>query len=135
METNCIHICAEISQALEPVFSSTAQVLSAILFGSLATGDCTGKSDVDIAVYVKDPGVFSFRDRLALHGNCCRALRRNDVDLVVMNQLANLILLENIIRQGKVIYSIDDNELDFFIVKKLHQAIDFRLQRDRAMKA
>lgn len=133
MKKNCSSICAEITQSLEPVFSPAPQVLSAVLFGSLATGDYSEKSDIDIAVFVKDPGNFSFRDRLALHGACCRALHRNDVDLVVMNQLENLILLEHIIREGRVIYSIDHDELDIFRVKKLHQVIDFRFQRERAM--
>lgn len=133
MEKNRSTICAEITQAVEPVLSSAPQVLSAVLFGSLATGSCSGKSDIDLAVYVRDPDKFSFRDRLALQGDCCRALHRNDVDLVVMNQLDNLILLEHIIREGIVIYSIANDQLDIFMVQKIHQVIDFRHQRERAM--
>ena len=133
MEKKLLPTCAKISQALEPVFAKAPQVLSAILFGSLATESYSERSDIDLAVFVKTPSNFSFRDRLELHGDCCRALRRNDVDLVVMNQLANLILLEHIIREGRVIYTIDQDQFDYFLVKKLHQAIDFRFQRDRAM--
>lgn len=133
MKVNCSTICEEISLALEPVFSSSSQILSALFFGSIATGEYSPKSDIDIAVYVRDPSKFLFRDRLELHGACCRALCRNDVDLVVMNQLRNLILLEHIIRKGKVIYSIDHDELDNFMVETLHKVIDFRYQRDNAM--
>ena len=98
MEKNCPPIHAEIAQALEPVFSASSKVLAALVFGSSARGENTGKSDIDIAVYVRDPERFTLRHRMALHGDCCRALNRNDVDLVVMNQLGNLILLEHIIR-------------------------------------
>ncbi len=122
-----------ISQRLSPVFSSNRNILAAVLFGSQATGENTDRSDIDIAVYVKAPGRFSFKDRLALHGDCCRALHRDDVDLVVMNQLENLILLEHIIREGKEIYVQDRGPFDIFTVTKLHQIIDFRQQRKRAM--
>ena len=115
------------------MFSSSSQILSAVLFGSSAKGDHTGKSDVDIAVYVREPLKFSLPDRLAIHGDCCRALKRDDVNLVVMNQAENLILLEHIIREGIVIYSIDQDELDIFMVETLHKVIDFRNHRDRAM--
>lgn len=127
--------CTEIARILNPVFSVVPEVVSAFLFGSLATGDGTSGSDIDIAVYVTDPKAFSFSDKLTLHGDCCRALRRNDVDLVVMNQMRNLLLLEHILREGRVIYSTDSAELDYFMVTKLHQAIDFRLHRRRAMGA
>jgi len=124
---------AQIAQTLESVFTSKPAVLAAVLFGSQATGDNTNRSDVDIAVYVKDPANFSFRERLALHADCCRALQRNDVDVVVMNQLNNLILLEHIIREGKEIYVLDRVPFDIFTVTKLHQVIDFRHQRKKAM--
>lgn len=133
MEKDCSPIHAEITQALEPVFSVSSKVLAALIFGSSARGDNADISDIDLAVYVREPRKFSLRDRLALRGDCCRALIRNDVDLVVMNQLTNLILLDHIIREGTVIYSIDQDELDTFMVEALHKIIDFRHQRDRAM--
>lgn len=129
MDTNV----PEISELLKPMFSATPQVQSAVLFGSLVTGELTPQSDVDIAIYVQEPSTFSFRDRLALRGDCCRALKRNDIDLVVMNQMKNLILLETIIRTNIVIYTTNQNDLDIFFVDMLHRAIDFRFQRTQAI--
>ncbi|WP_136805319.1 type VII toxin-antitoxin system MntA family adenylyltransferase antitoxin [Desulfosediminicola flagellatus] len=133
MEQQKTHSIQEVSAKLLPLFNGSADVVFTFLFGSLASGHYSHLSDVDIAVYVKDPHNFSFNDKLTLQADCCRALKRNDVDLVVVNQMNNLILLENIIREGEVIYVQDQMILDEFVVTKLHQVIDFKCQRERAM--
>jgi len=60
MEKKLPPACAEIGQTLQPVFSGAPQVSSAVIFGSLATGENSEKSAIDIAVLVKDPSNFSF---------------------------------------------------------------------------
>ena len=133
MEKQIPHSIQDISEKLLPVFNISEDVVFAFLFGSVASGQSSHLSDVDIAVYVKDAQKFSFNDKLALQADCCRVLKRNDIDLVVVNQMNNLILLENILREGQVIYVQDQMLLDEFVVTKLHQVIDFKCQRERAM--
>ncbi len=120
----------DIIKTLSTVFERSGSIRFAYLFGSVAKGEITPLSDIDVAVYLRDVGpeaVFDFK--LSLHGDICRALKRNDVDLVVLNTVANNMLIENIIRHGVVIYDLDNDAREDYEVTSLHQAIDFKTQR------
>lgn len=116
---------------LRPVFDGYPEIIYGYLFGSKAQGTDGATSDVDLAVYVQDPRAFSFSRKLMLQGACCRALQRNNIDLVVLNQTRNLMLLEQIIQHGVIILDHDPGQRFDFEVKILHQALDFRQQRQR----
>ena len=119
------------SEILQNVFIKYKQISFAYLFGSTATGQQTALSDVDIAVYLRKSSRFSFDDTLSFHGDCCRVLKRNDVDVLILNTTKNLILLEDIIHHGHIIYNIDSMLLNDFELRTLHIASDFRWQRLR----
>ncbi|MBI4746683.1 MAG: nucleotidyltransferase domain-containing protein [Deltaproteobacteria bacterium] len=120
----------DINKTLSPVFERSGSILFAYLFGSVAKGEVTPLSDMDIAVYLSDVDPAAVFDvKLSLYGDICRALKRNDVDLVVLNTVANNMLLEDIIRHGVVIYDRDIDAREDFEVTSLHQAIDFKTQR------
>ncbi len=121
---------ADVVKTLLPVFLKYPEIVFVYLFGSLAAGKNWETSDVDLAVYVAKPHDFSFSRKLQLHGDCCRALQRNDVDLVILNHLRNVILVEQIITTGEVILNRNQDLLDDFVVRKQHQAIDFRMHRE-----
>ena len=120
---------------LENIFKEHAeQVLFAYLFGSQEQEKTSFNSDVDIAVYLKDElfkSAFDIKSRLYV--NISKALKRNDIDLVILNTCQNLILLDQIIRQGSVIYCKDELKRMDFEVMTLHKSIDFRQQRLMAM--
>ncbi len=101
------------------------EIVFAYIFGSQATGEQTPMSDVDIAIYLKNPSAFDFNKLLLFHGDCCRALKRNDIDVLVLNTTKNLILLKDIITLGKIIYNINQELLDDFELKTLHNIHDF----------
>ena len=119
-----------IKNAIFPAFERDGRVLFAYLFGSVAKGDVSFLSDIDIAIYLSevDPGAF-FDIKLSLHADLCRALKRNDVDLVILNTAANNMLIEDIIRYGVVIYDCDTDAREGYEVMALHRAIDFKTQR------
>ena len=119
--------------SLYRVFRQYPVIAFAYLFGSQATGEQSALSDIDVAIYIDRGAAFTFDDKLHFHGECCRTLKRNDVDVVVLNDTKNLILLEQIIRHGKLIYNISQQQLDEFELKILHLACDFRTQRYREM--
>ena len=106
------------------------RIVFAYLFGSAAEGEMHPSSDIDVAVYVSDKKAEDHFDiRLSLHADLCRALKRNDIDLLILNRTKNLILLDEIIRHGEVLF---DSDIDFrydFENRILHMAIDFRAQR------
>jgi len=123
-------LITDIKKLLSSVFEKVGIVQFAYFFGSVAKGDNTNLSDMDIAVYLRDVDPMAVFDvKLSLHGDICRALNRNDVDLVVLNTVANNMLIEDIIRHGIVIYDIDSNARENYEVTSLHQAIDFKTQR------
>ena len=74
----------------------------AYLFGSSARGDEFPLSDIDIAVYMRSQNV-RLDDELRLHSILSRGLKSNKVDLVILNRARNIILLEEIIRHGRVV--------------------------------
>lgn len=124
----------DIKKALSPILEKHGGVLFAYLFGSVAREEVAPLSDMDIAVYLTGIRPESFFDeKLSLHADICRALKRNDIDLVILNTLSNKILTEDIIRHGVVIYDRDTDAREGYEVMALHQAIDFRTQRLKVM--
>ncbi len=122
---------ANIKKALLPVFEKYGdQVVFSYLFGSAAREELSPLSDIDIAVYLSKKYVSdSFELKLSLHADICRALKRNDVDIVILNTAVNLMLLDDIIRNGIVLHDSEIGVRDAYELKMLHQAIDFKTQR------
>ena len=130
MAPNILHL----KNSLTPVFQNHRDTLVfGYLFGSHATGEESKTSDIDIAVYVNDPASFSFSDKLFLHGEFCRKLKRNDIDLIILNQTRNLILLDQIVRSGIVIWDNDSLKREEFELRLQHTVIDFKYQRTKEM--
>ena len=124
---------SKLQHTLNAVCRKYPEIAFAYLFGSYATGEQTALSDIDIAIYLNKPSTFSFNRLLLFHGDCCRVLQRNDIDILVLNTTRNLILLKEIITMGKIIYNINQELLDDFEVRTLHVVHDFteryRLER------
>jgi uncharacterized protein len=106
------------------------QVVFAYLFGSHARGRVSCLSDIDIAVY------FVGSDRLRCHElktdlymALSRGLGTNDIDIVVLNMAANLMLLDEIIRCGVLLVDKAPDLREEYEQKVLHRAIDFKTQR------
>ena len=110
------------------------QILFAYLFGSYAQGTVSQFSDIDIAVFLKTcckKKIFDIKINLYL--DLSRALKRNDIDLVIMNKCSNIILLNRIITHGLVVYDLNKAERLNYEQKILHSAIDFKTQRQKVM--
>lgn len=120
-----------IKESLLPVFERYGdQIVFSYLFGSAAREELSPLSDIDLAVYFsKKDGRDLFDLKLSLHADICRALGRNDVDIVVLNTAENLMLLEDIIRNGIVLYDREVETREDYEIRVLHQAIDFKAQR------
>ncbi|MEN2994060.1 MAG: nucleotidyltransferase domain-containing protein [Thermodesulfovibrio sp.] len=103
------------------------QIEFAYLFGSYAKGGYTSKSDIDVAVYfASNP---SLDIELSLHVFLTRKLKTDRIDLLVLNRVKNLILLEEVVRQGKLIYDRNPTLRKLFEYKTIHDCIDFKFQR------
>jgi len=77
-----------IQRAVSSFLESKSEVDAAYIFGSTASGRMRADSDVDIAVLVsnrvmrRDP----FRYRLRLIGDLIGLLKRDDVDVILLNE-------------------------------------------------
>lgn len=105
-------------------------IVFAYLFGSAARGEITLLSDIDIAVYFSSRSKGSYSDmKLTFYGDLCRTLKRNDIDLIILNSLRNIILLDEITKTGVLLFDRDPDLRQEFECKILHQAIEFKIQR------
>ncbi len=102
----------------------------AYLFGSAVKDNYTHLSDIDIAVFLSKGKEKLFSDtKLSLHTDFCRALKRDNIDLVLLNTAKNIILLDRIVNDGIVLFDSDRDFRKEFEQKILHRAIDFKDQR------
>jgi len=122
-----------IKTKLQPIFIKyKEEIIFCYCFGSLATNNFSQKSDVDLAFYVESE-YDSLDFKLTLYAECNRALKRNDIDVVILNQLRNLILAESIVRYGIILYESNPEVRIDYEIKTIHNAIDFRHQRKLVM--
>ncbi len=116
---------SKLQYTINAVCKKYPEIAFAYIFGSYATGEQSALSDIDIAIYLEKHSNFDFNKLLLFHGDCCRALKRNDIDILVLNATKNLILMKDIITKGKIIYNVNQELLDDFEVKTLHTINDF----------
>ncbi len=104
-------------------------LLFAYLFGSQARGEANHPDgDVDVAIFVA--GDADAQDiRLELYGALSRCLKRNDIDILILNRTRNLMLPGEIIREGIVLLDRNPELREAYEVEALHRAIDFKEQR------
>jgi uncharacterized protein len=120
---------------LAPVFSIYhKEIIAAYLFGSTAKGVTSPLSDIDIAVLLRHSDKTSGATlKFRLYADLCRKLKRNDIDLVLLDLSGNLILNDEIVRHGKVLFTTDDEAREEFELNVLHRHTDFKFQRQYAM--
>jgi predicted nucleotidyltransferase len=132
---------ADAVSAIRTLFESHAEhgVVSVYCFGSQTTGRAHRQSDLDIGVLLEwkacpDPRT-RFDARLRLTAAIARAVGRNDIDLVILND-APPHLGRAIVTRGHRVYCRDD-ELDHAYVRNVQlRAADLEpfLRRARQVK-
>lgn len=118
---------------LLPILTGTLEkreeILFAYLFGSYAQGLQTPTSDVDVAVFFKTPPTFD-RQLEIIHA-LGKALKGPEPDVLFLNEAKNLVLLDNVTREGLLLLDRDRERRLEFEVRVQHMAIDFRTQQRR----
>ncbi|MBO8132067.1 MAG: nucleotidyltransferase domain-containing protein [Candidatus Marinimicrobia bacterium] len=118
-----------IKKELQPLFKAyKGRIVFAYLFGTAASHDYSPLSDIDLAFYV-DSQEDAFDLKLALYTDCTRLLKRNDIDVIILNNLRNLILADEIVTNGTVIFDSNPEVRLDYEVRIHHQALDFMHQR------
>jgi predicted nucleotidyltransferase len=110
------------------VLSEESDILFAFLFGSYAKGTQDEKSDIDIAVYLKDESILErvplYPSRLAIKIE--RALdKKKTVDVRILNG-STLRFRSQVLRFGKLLHSKDEKRRIEFETSSLLQYYDFK---------
>ena len=102
------------------------EVFFAYLFGSVTSGRLHPQSDIDIAVYLKEPPG-SLNDKLAFIQKVSIVFNR-DVDVIFLND-ADIIITMQILTNGELLINNDNERLVLFKASKLGEYADFKLSR------
>lgn len=111
------------------VLEKESEVLIAYLFGSYAKGTQDEKSDIDIAVYLKDESILErdplYPSRLAIKIE--KALdKKKAVDVRILNG-STLRFRSQVLRFGNLLHSKDEKKRIEFETSSLSQYYDFKL--------
>lgn len=99
------------------------EVNFAYLFGSYSKNEQTAKSDIDIALYLKD---ISLDVQLQINYELSKLLKK-DVDIVILNSVKNIFLLESILKDA-IVLKESEKRFDFELLKG-HEILDFKAFR------
>ena len=127
----------KIEHNVENLFPAAIKILKedkainvAYLFGSYAKGKASPLSDIDIALLLDEafPSNNYFDKRLELHPKIAKILKTDEIDLVILNQ-ASPVLAYNILKNGKVLFTKNQNSKVRFETKVISQYLDTQKMR------
>ena len=115
----------KISSKTKKNFQSDKEILFAYLFGSYAKNDTSPRSDLDLAVYLKESlsAEERFQKRLDLIGRLQELPPAPMIDLVCLNG-APVLLSFNVIHEGKLLCCRDELERIHFEAKTMSRFFD-----------
>lgn len=110
------------------VLAEESDILFAFLFGSYAKGTQDDKSDIDIAVYLKDESILErvplYPSRLAIKIENMLG-KKKTVDVRILNG-STLRFRSQVLRFGKLLHSKDEKKRIEFETSSLLQYYDFK---------
>lgn len=120
-----------IKEQLKDVFKKQ-KVVFAYLFGSQAKGEIGPLSDIDIAVYLDEKiGRQEYFDiKLKLIGEFMDVFKRNDIDVVILNE-APPLLSHRILKEGSLIFSDDKKKRLEYEVRAILKYLDWKPYLDK----
>lgn len=97
------------------------QIRAVWLFGSLARGEASASSDIDVAVWTH--GGLTLDERLEVRAQLVRALERDDIDLVPVDD-ATPVLGYRVVTDGRRLYAEDPEEADRYEQRLVERYLD-----------
>ena len=110
-------------EQISSIVKNIEEIEFAYLFGSYATNSYTKKSDIDIAIFVKD-GASLLDAHLNVHHQLEIKLHK-EIDVVVLNNAKNFNLVKDILTQGIVIKDRSDDKREMYEIYKMHEILDY----------
>ena len=119
-------------ESIIKVMEEESDVMFAYLFGSHSKGTQNERSDIDIAVYLRDESLLEksplYPSRLAIKIEMVLGEKKT-VDVRVLNG-STLRFRSQVLRYGKLLHSKDEKERIEFETKSLAQYYDFKPHLD-----
>jgi len=112
----------EAIMVLRSYFGTRDDVLLAILFGSFGTAEEHARSDIDIAVLLKND--IPLMDELKMSFDLSSLLDRDDVDLVLLRS-ASVTISHRALSTGRVIFERDRLQTADFVEATINHYRDF----------
>lgn len=125
-----IDVSKKMLNKIKRTLSQFPDIEIAILYGSVASGIHSKKSDVDIAVLKKCP--LNYDERISLITALSRDLKR-EVDILDLNSAGNFIL-KKVLTGGKVIINRNQEKYESLIKKMIYYTEDFLPYQRRILK-
>jgi len=107
-------------------------IILSYLFGSYARGDMNSLSDLDVGVLYA-PEIDSHRKyehSLKLSGELASACKINKIDIIDMEK-SSVLLNYNIIKNGKILKSLDENKRIEFETRIISRYLDEKFHIER----
>lgn len=101
------------------------------IFGSYAKGKNDKNSDLDIAVLLEKD--YNISDKLSLIGDFIDIFKREDIDLVILNDV-NSVLEHQVIKYGKLVYMENEDIKVNYEVRVLKEYMDMEPFRRTQME-
>lgn len=108
------HVKSDLHKKIGEYFEKRGDVFLVYLFGSRATDKATEKSDLDIAILMKNKGDFKLDAKSRITSELMNLLKFNRIDVVFLNSTTPLLSYE-IVRDGKILFL--DPVFDIFSYK------------------
>jgi len=118
----------QIQQSIQQIVQGRPEIQLVCLFGSRARNQAHWQSDYDIAVLLEPMPENAPRYKLDLLNELIRVLRRDAVDLVIINQASPLLKM-TIYRDGQILYAASPAVWPQFAVQTLHEYEDTKKLR------
>ena len=120
-----------IRRAVVAYLRSRNEVLAAYIFGSVASATQRPDSDVDIALLVSDKVMRgdAFQYRLNAMTDLMGILKRDDVDLILLNQ-ASPLLAHRVLSKGKLFLERSASARVAFQVRAVNRYLDTQPMRN-----
>jgi predicted nucleotidyltransferase len=118
-------------EVLSNSLATDDNILFAYVHGSFVSDEHF--NDIDVAVYVKNVPALTVEYELNLELQLMKCLGKYIVDVKVLNQ-APLSFQYNVIRRGKLLFAIDDDERSEFQEKTVLLYLDFLPYRKRYLQ-
>lgn len=115
----------QLRDRLRQFFQKETAVLFCYLFGSVASGTTTPKSDIDLAVYLDpDKSKDLFKSRLELITKTSTLLKK-DIDIIVLNT-APPFLKHVVFREGILLFDRNPSQRIDFELKATNEYFDYK---------